>query len=161
MFRWGETITKKPKLSITTAIVALVIIGVALTLTTYAALSTSSNIPSYGTVTTSANLGVYSNSACTTTPKLNKLGKPNSRKRNNANNLHQKHQQRPFTNLNMTTSNWSPTSANGPITVTWNQQNTDLPPGQSVPATLTLTVSSSISDIYKLQRQIYITGTNP
>src|SRR5208337_3471920 len=63
--------------------------------------------------------------------------------------------------LSMTTTSWSPTSANGPITITWNQQGTDLQPGASVAAILTLTVSSSISDITSFSVQISISGTNP
>ena len=58
---------RKIKLSITTAVMVLVVIGITLTLTTFAAISTSQNVPSEGTVITSANLGVYSNSLCTTT----------------------------------------------------------------------------------------------
>jgi archaellum component FlaG (FlaF/FlaG flagellin family) len=61
--------------------------------------------------------------------------------------------------LGMTTSSWSSASANGPITITWNQQGIDLQPGQSIAATLTLTVSSSISDTTSFGVQICITGT--
>jgi hypothetical protein len=62
--------------------------------------------------------------------------------------------------LNMTTSNWTPTSANGPITLTWNQEGTRLQPGQSVAATLTLAVSSTIVDVTNFNVQISIFGTN-
>ena len=48
MFFWQGTITAKRKLSIATAVVALVIIGIALTLTTFAAITTSTNISSTG-----------------------------------------------------------------------------------------------------------------
>jgi hypothetical protein len=63
--------------------------------------------------------------------------------------------------LNMTTRNWNPTTANGPIAITWNQQGADLAPGQAVATTLTLTVSSSISSITGFSVNICITGTNP
>ena len=56
----------KLKLSVTTAVTALVIVAVALTLTTFAAINLTQSVPSNGVVTTSANLGVYSNSGCTT-----------------------------------------------------------------------------------------------
>jgi len=62
--------------------------------------------------------------------------------------------------LNLMTSNWTPASANGPITVTWNQEGTRLQPGQSVAATLTLAISSTIIDITNFNVQISITGTN-
>ncbi len=62
--------------------------------------------------------------------------------------------------LSMTTSNWTPSSANGPITLTWNKEGTRLQPGQSVAATLTLNVSPTIADITNFNVQISITGTN-
>jgi hypothetical protein len=62
--------------------------------------------------------------------------------------------------LNMTASNWTPASANGPITLTWNQEGTRLQPGQSVAATLTLAVSSTIVDVTNFNVQISIFGTN-
>jgi hypothetical protein len=61
----------------------------------------------------------------------------------------------------MTTSSWSPANANEPITITWNQQNTDLQPGTSVDAILTLTVSSNISNVTSFNANINIGGTNP
>jgi hypothetical protein len=154
-------ITKKSQLSITTAVAALVIIGVVLTLTAYGALSTSSNLPSAGTVSTSATLGVYSNSACTTSLTSLSWGTPTPGSvvtqtiyiKNTSTGL--------SLTLTMTTNSWSPASANGPITITWNQQNADLAPGQSVTAVLTLTVSSSISDINSFNVNICITGTSP
>ena len=60
----------------------------------------------------------------------------------------------------MTTLNWSPANANGPITLTWNQEGTKLQPGASVPAILTLSVSSSIIDITSFSIQINVIGTN-
>jgi len=62
--------------------------------------------------------------------------------------------------LSMGTSSWTPAGANGPITLTWNQEGTRLQPGQSVAATLTLTVSSTIADVTNFSVQINITGTN-
>jgi len=61
--------------------------------------------------------------------------------------------------LSMTTTNWNPASTNGPITITWNRENTILSPGQSTSATITLTVSPSISDVTNFSVQISITGT--
>jgi hypothetical protein len=61
--------------------------------------------------------------------------------------------------LSMTTTNWSPTNANGPVTVTWDQEGTVLQPGQSTAATLTLAASSSIPDTNEFSFQIIISGT--
>ena len=151
----------KRKISITTAIVALIIIGIVLTLNTFAAITTSTNVSSTGVVSTSANLGVYSNSGCTTSLSSIPWGTLTSGGtttytiyvKNTSSGL--------SLTLNMTTTSWSPASANGPITITWNQQGTDLQPGASTTATLTLTVSSSIVDITSFSVNIVIGGTSP
>ena len=154
-------ITEKRKLSITVAAVALVIIGIASVLTTFSAVTTSTTLASSGAISTSANLGVFSNAACTIplssinwgTLTVGGTSTQTIYVENTGSGL--------SLTLNMTTSNWSPTTANGPITITWNQEGTDLMPGQSVAATLTLTVSSSIVDITSFSVQINISGTNP
>ena len=153
-------ITAKRKLSIITALLALVVIGLALSLTAFSVITTSTSLASAGTVSTSANLGVYSDSACTqplssiTWGTLTPGGTSTQTiyVKNTSSSL--------SLTLDMTTNSWSPASANGPITITWNQQSTDLQPGQSTAATLTLTVSPSISDITSFSDQIDITGTN-
>ncbi len=155
------TITKKTKISITTAIAALVIIGVVLTITTYAALNTSTNVPATGTVYTSANLSVYSDSGCTIPVSSLSWGNPTPGAVINQTIYIKNTSTGLSLTLNMTTNNWVPTTANGPITITWNQQGTDLKPGQSAAAILTLTVSSSIVDITNFNAQICVTGTNP
>ena len=63
-------------------------------------------------------------------------------------------------NLSMTTSSWNPSTANGPITLIWNRDNYNLPAGASVSATLTLSVSKSIStSITSFALNVAITGT--
>jgi hypothetical protein len=62
--------------------------------------------------------------------------------------------------LNMTVSSWSPSSASSYITLTWNQEKTVLTAGQVVEAVLTLSVSSSISDVTSFSFSITITGTH-
>jgi hypothetical protein len=150
----------KLKLSLSTAVIVLVTIAVALTLTTYAAISTTQNVSSSGAVTTSANLGVYSNVGCTTplssvnwgtiTPGANITQIVYIKNTGTGLSLA----------LSMGTSSWTPAGANGPITLTWNQEATRLTPGQSVAAVLTLSVSSSIADVTNFSVQINITGTN-
>jgi len=153
-------ITAKLKLSIITAIIALVIIGLAFSITTFSAVTTSTTLASSGTVSTSANLAVYADSGCTQPLSSISWGTltPGGAitqtiyLKNTSNGL--------SLTLSMTTNSWSPTSANGPITITWDQEGTILQPAQSVAATLTLTVSSSISDITGFSVNISITGTN-
>jgi hypothetical protein len=59
----------------------------------------------------------------------------------------------------MSTSNWNPASANGPMIISWDQEGTKLAPGQSVAATLKLSTSSSIDDVTNFNVQITIKGT--
>ena len=148
------------KLSLTTAVTALVMIGIALTLTTFAALS-STHVPSDGTVTTSANLAVYSDSGCKTPLSSIPWGtiSPGG---TTTQTIYVKNTGSGLSlTLGMTASDLNPTSANGLITLTWNKEGTKLNPGDSVPATLTLTVSPSIVDITSFNVQINISGTNP
>ena len=156
---WGIN-TPKIKLSITASIIVLVIIAITLTLTTYAAITTSQSLTSNGQVNTSANLGVYSNSACTIPISSVSWGTLTA----GTNITQTVYVKNTGTGLSLAlslgTSNWTPANANGPLTLTWNQEGTRLTPGQSVAATLTLTVSPTIADITNFSVQINITGTN-
>jgi len=134
--------------------------AVSLTLTTFAAISTSQSVQLNGQVTTSANLGVYSNSACTTPlSSINWGTLPVGG--NITQTIYIKNTGVGLSlALNMGTSNWSPASADGPIILTWNQGGTRLQPGQSIAANLTLTVSPTITDVTNFNVQINITGIN-
>jgi hypothetical protein len=61
--------------------------------------------------------------------------------------------------LSMTTNNWNPAIANGPLTITWTRNGTTIAPQQSIRAPITLTVSSSITSITSFSVQIRISGT--
>ena len=61
--------------------------------------------------------------------------------------------------LNMTTSNWNPKEANGPIVVSWDQEGTTLSPGESTEARIMLAVSYDITNIVDFSVQIGIIGT--
>jgi hypothetical protein len=139
---------------------ALVLIAIALTVTTFAAITTSQNLSSNGTVTTSANLGVYSNAGCTTPLTTINWGTITPGAIINQTIYIKNTGSGLSLALSMGTTSWTPASADGPITLTWNQGGTRLNPGQSVAATLTLTVSSSIADVTNFSVQINITGTN-
>jgi hypothetical protein len=62
--------------------------------------------------------------------------------------------------LNMTVSGWSPSSASSYIKLTWNQEKSVLTADQIVAAVLTLSVSSSISNVTSFSFSITITGTH-
>jgi hypothetical protein len=61
--------------------------------------------------------------------------------------------------LSMSTSNWSPTSANSYITVEWDKEGYVLAPTEYVKATLTIEVSQDITGIEAFSNTISITGT--
>jgi hypothetical protein len=152
--------TVKLKISVTTSVIALVILAIALSLTTFAAISTSQNVSTNGTVSTSANLSVYSNSACTL--PISSINWGNLTVGGNiTQTVYVKNTGSGLSlSLSMTTSNWNPAGANGPITITWNKEGTRINPGTSVAATLTLNTNSNIVDVTNFDVQITITGTN-
>jgi len=61
--------------------------------------------------------------------------------------------------LDMTTDNWDPASASSYISLSWNRENYELDPGSVIQAVLTLSVSSSVSEITNFSFDIVITGT--
>jgi archaellum component FlaG (FlaF/FlaG flagellin family) len=144
-----------PKLSIG-AIIALAAAGIFLTLVTAGVVVTQS-VPSNGTIT-AVNVGVYSNSLCTQNLTSISWGtvSPGSTATitcyvKNTGNV-------PIT-LTMNTASWLPSNANSYLTLTWNRQDTVLNAGQSVSATLTLTVASSTGSLTDFSFNTIITGT--
>jgi hypothetical protein len=121
--------------------------------------TTFSDVPSGNIATVSQNLGLYSDSACTV-PFTNldwgspTLGSTVNRTFYVKNTL-------PSTSLtlSMTATNWDPTTADGPLAITWNRQGTVLSPGQSTEATIILTISSSATSITSFNVQISFSGT--
>jgi hypothetical protein len=139
------------------AVIALTIVGLCLTLTTAAVLSTSQTVPLNGTIT-AVNLGVYSDSACTQTVTALNVGTLNPGGAatqtvyiKNAGTI-------PET-LTMTTNNWNPNSASTSLTLTWNRQNTVLNAGQTIQATLTLAAASNTGSLTTFSCDVTLTGT--
>jgi hypothetical protein len=139
------------------AIIAIVMVGLILTVTTAGLLSVSQSVSSSGTVT-AVNVGVYSDAACTQTLTSIDWGtiSPGS---SVTKTIYVKNTGNSQITLSMTKTNWSPTGANGPITVTWNRESTTLGTGYYTSATLTLSVSSGISGISTFSVNIVVTGT--
>ncbi len=140
-------------------IITLSMVTIALLWTTYAAVNVTTNINSSGSIAVSSNIGVYSDSTCAVPLTSINWGSP-SPGGAITQTVYIKNTQgaTPLT-LSLSASNWSPTSANGPLTVTWNQQGTVLAPGNSVAAIITLSVSSSVSGISTFSVQISISGS--
>lgn len=141
----------------TGALIAIIVTGTLLTLTTAGLLSVNQVVPSSGNVTT-VNVGVYSDSGCTKNLTSINWGafEPGETKQGN---IYVKNTGALPVNIHMTTASWNPTNANGPIALTWNTENTALNPGSYVKATLTLTVADNISSITNFNFDIIIIGT--
>jgi hypothetical protein len=141
---------------VTAAVIALVIVGLFLTLTT-AAILINQTIPLNGTIN-AVNLGVYSDSACTQAATALNVGALNPG--NSANQtVYIKNTGNVPETLTMAANNWSPANATSSLTLTWNQQNTILPAGQSIQATLTLTAASNTGTLTTFSCSVTITGT--
>lgn len=142
------------------AICLLTTLALTLAATTYAALTTSQSLNSSGAVAIvgSPSLGIYSDSACTNPITSISWGSLTPGTSTTQTVYIKNNGTFPLT-LSMATSNWNPTIANGPLTITWNRAGTVLSSGQSTSAALTLNVASNVTDITTFSVQISITGT--
>src|SRR5674476_1010385 len=124
-----------PKIPV--SIIALILVAVALTATTYGAISVNKSLSTNGSINVTPNLGLYSDSGCTTnlstidwgtiTPGNNQTRTVYVKNTGTGTAL----------TLSISTSTWNPTTANGPITISWNKEDTRISPGQSVAAVIT------------------------
>ena len=62
--------------------------------------------------------------------------------------------------LNMTVGDWNPSEASAYMTLTWNSESSQVNVQSVLQAVLTLSVSSSISDVTNFSFDITITGTD-
>jgi archaellum component FlaG (FlaF/FlaG flagellin family) len=139
-------------------VIVLTVAAFALATLTLAAINVSQNVSSSGTITTSPNIGVYSDSACTT--NMTSINWGSVAAGGSATQIvYVKNTGTGSMTLSLAVSNWIPSGASTYITISWNQQGTQLSAGQSVTATITLTVSSSITGITSFSNTIAISGT--
>jgi hypothetical protein len=137
---------------------AIVIIALmAVVLSTLGALTVSQTFSNSGSIS-AIGVGVYSNSGCTTVLSSINWGTVNPGASVTYTMYVKNNGTIPVT-LTMTIGTWNPTSASSYINLTWNQQNYSLPAGSSVPAVLTLNVSSSASGFTSFTFDVIITGT--
>jgi hypothetical protein len=146
--------TKNPKLLIIILTAAALSLGVS----TMAAISVNQNVSSTGTITTSPNIGVYSDSGCTTNVTSIAWGSI-AAGGSSTHTVYVKNTGTGTMTLGLSTSSWSPAGAGTYITVSWNKEGTTLSAGSSVAATITLSVSSSITGITTFGNSITISGT--
>jgi hypothetical protein len=154
MGKYPMAITKSPKL----LAIVLTVAAFALVVSTLAAINVSQNVSSSGTIATSLNIGVYSDSGCTTA--LNSITWGSVAGGGTATQtVYVKDTGTGAMTLSLAVSNWNPAGASTYITISWNKQGTQLSAGQAVAATITLTVSSSITGITSFSSTITISGT--
>ena len=139
--------------------VALAVIALALTATTFAAITVTSNVSSTGTITTtSPNIGVFSDSACTNTKSAISWGSLAAGS-STTQTVYVKNTGNAAMTLSLSSNNWTPTGANTYITVSWDKQGQTLSAGQSTPAIITLAVSPSVTGITTFSNTITLSGT--
>ncbi|MGB9914268.1 MAG: hypothetical protein ACPLIG_00890 [Candidatus Bathyarchaeales archaeon] len=141
----------------TKTILLLITTGIILTATTAGVLTVTRPIPATGTIST-INLEAYSDAACSQ-PLTSIDWGTISPGATVTKTIYLKNTGNVPMTLSMTTQSWSPTNANGPITITWDRESATLPAGQSIAAVITLRASSSISGISSFSVNIVITGT--
>ncbi len=137
--------------------IALVIAAIALIATTAAVLTSTQTVPLNGSIT-AVNVGVYSDSGCTQTVTSLTVGTLNPGG-TATQTVYIKNIGNVPETLTMAASSWNPSNATLSLTLTWNQQNTILPAGNSVPAVLTLTAASNCGSMTTFSCSVTITGT--
>lgn len=141
----------------TGTIIAVAIAGVLLTVTTAGLLNAFKTVPLTGTITT-VNVDVYSDSLCTQECTSLNVGTLNPGG-TATQTIYVKNTGTVLETLTMTTSNWNPAGASSSLTLSWDRQNYVLNAGQSIQATLTLTVGSNTGSLTNFSCDVTITGT--
>jgi len=144
-------------------LIAVVVLGMVLTYATAGFVSISEAVPSTNRAVASSgsirtlNVGVYSDYACSqslSSLDWGDVSPGDSVKRT----IYVKNTGSAEISLSMSTTGWNPAEANGPLTLSWNQEGTKLNAGEVVAATLTLGVLESITNITTFSVQILISG---
>jgi hypothetical protein len=147
-----------------TVIVALAVMGMGLTYATASVISIQQAMPpisrqlSSGGSIVALNVGIYSDQACTQTLQSIDWGQltPGD---SVTRTIYIKNIGNSQLTLYMTTNNWNPTSANGPLKITWDREGATVDPGQTTQTILTLTVAQNTADITNFSVTIVISGT--
>ncbi len=136
----------------------LVLLALSLAFTTYAAITVNKSVATTGTIVASPGLSLFSDSGCTTPLTTLDWGSI-SPGGTATKTVYIKNTGGTPLSLSLATSNWNPSSANGPLSISWNKNGAVLASGQSTAATISLAVSSTASGISTFSVQINISGT--
>jgi archaellum component FlaG (FlaF/FlaG flagellin family) len=127
---------------------------------TFAVLNAQKSISSSGLIV-AVNVGVYSDAACTS--NLTSIDWGNIYPGENVNKtIYVKNTGNAPITLTMTTSSWSPTTANNAISIGWDREGISLASGQMVAATISLSTSANAYIVYGITDfsvNIIITGS--
>ena len=145
---------KRVAMFVVAACLVGMLVGSAVTL---AVLNVQRAIPSSGLVV-AINVGVYSDAACTLNLTSIDWGSvyPGG---SVSHTVYVKNIGNVPMTLSMAATGWNPAGAAGQINVTWDKENVVLNSGQSSSATITLSVSPSISGVTSFSMSIVITGS--
>ena len=122
-----------------------------------ALLQGNKSISNSGTIK-AINVGVYSDSGCTQALSSLTWGMMEANT-SSVKVMYVKNEGNTAMTLNMTTNTWSPANAANYITVTWNREDAVVNAGSSVQASVTLSVSPSITGITSFTFTMIILGT--
>ncbi len=143
------------------AIVALVLVGVSLSVVT-AGLLAQQSLTSSGTVgdnvVSSVNVDIYADAAATVPCSSIDWGNlsPGS---SVSRTVYVKNTGNVSETLSMSASGWNPASADSVLTLGWNKEGTTLAASAVVPATFTLTVAKDTGDLTSFSFSIVVTGS--
>lgn len=138
------------------AYVAVALLGVAMTMGAPGVLISSQTVQNSGVVA-SANLSLYTDHSCTQI--LNSISwgtiTPGG---STARIIYVKNSGNAPLTLSMTQIDWNPANARGPVSLTWDRENSEIGTNQVISAVLTLSVSPSADGITTFSFGIVISG---
>jgi hypothetical protein len=151
------TLQKLRSGKIIATIIALILTGTVLAISTSGLLSASQSVPYNGTIS-AVNLAIYSDSGLTQNCTSLNIGTVNPGG-TATQTIYVKNTGTVPETLTMAVNNWNPVGASSSLTITWDKQNSVLSAGQSIQATLTLAVAANTGSLTTFSCSVTFTGT--
>jgi hypothetical protein len=151
------TLQKLRSGKIIAAVITLILTGTVLAISTSGLLSASQSVPYNGTIS-AVNLAIYSDNGLTQNCTSLNIGTVNPGG-TSTQTIYIKNTGTVPETLTMAVNNWNPASASSSLTLSWDKQNYILNAGQSIQATLTLTVSANTGSLITFSCSVTFTGT--
>jgi hypothetical protein len=140
-------------------IIAIYALSVSLVIQAYPAKQLTKTLGSSGSILTTVGVGVYSNPHCSNAVISIPWGELEPGSSQNY-QVYIRNEGISGSVLSLQTSNWSPSSASYYIELGWSYRGGILTPGDVIPVTFKLTVSSSIEGITNFSFDITIVGSS-